>query len=203
MPTQNLLIIFAKNPVLGHCKTRLAAGIGSKNALEVYRMLLHHTHQVALETPGDKVVFYSQEVISEDLWEANIFQKQRQSVGDLGEKMQAAFHWGFSKGYTKIVLIGSDLIDLTALDIKTAFTELDTHKTVFGPARDGGYYLIGQSAMNTALFKDIPWSTEKVLAKSTEPLSPGSYSLLAYKNDIDCLEDLAEHPIFTSFIPHS
>lgn len=203
MPSKNLLIIFVKNPVLGHCKTRLAAVIGAKNALEVYRMLLSHTHQVALKVQADKVVFYSQEVSHEDLWEAHAFQKQRQSQGDLGEKMQAAFQWGFSKGYTKIVLIGSDLIDLTVSDVEAAFKALDSNKTVFGPATDGGYYLIGQSAMNTALFKGIPWSTEKVLAKSTEQLDPGNYSLLTYKNDIDCLEDLAEHPIFTSFIPHS
>ena len=203
MPSKNLLIIFAKNPVLGHCKTRLAAGIGAKNALEIYHILLNHTHQVALETLGDKVVFYSQEVSYEGLWEANIFQKQRQSQGDLGEKMQAAFQWGFSKGYTKIVLIGTDLLDLTASDLEAAFKALDSNKTVFGPATDGGYYLIGQSAMNASLFKGIPWSTEKVLAKSTEQLAPGTYSLLTYKNDIDCLEDLAEHPIFTSFIPLS
>ncbi|MEN8667005.1 MAG: TIGR04282 family arsenosugar biosynthesis glycosyltransferase [Flavobacteriaceae bacterium] len=203
MSHKNLLIVFVKNQVLGHCKTRLAKRIGAEKALEVYRILLDHTHNIALEVPCDKAVFYSQEVISEDLWETDIFKKQGQCEGDLGEKMQAAFQWGFSQGYTKIVLIGSDLIDLTASDITSAFSHLDHCKTVFGPAVDGGYYLIGQASMNRALFHHMPWSTNQVLKKSTEQLAPGTYRLLSYKNDIDTLEDLTEHPIFTPFISHS
>ena len=181
----------------------MAKRIGAEKALEVYRILLDHTHNIALEVPCDKAVFYSQEVISEDLWETDIFKKQGQCEGDLGEKMQAAFQWGFSQGYTKIVLIGSDLIDLTASDITSAFSHLDHCKTVFGPAADGGYYLIGQASMNRAIFDHMPWSTNQVLKKSTEQLAPGTYRLLSYKNDIDTLEDLTEHPIFNPFISPS
>ena len=73
--TKNLLIIFAKNPVLGQCKTRLAKGIGAKNALAVYRILLQHTAQTTRNLKIDKEVFYTDFIDHEDLWDPGIFKK--------------------------------------------------------------------------------------------------------------------------------
>ena len=64
--TKNLLIIFAKNPVLGQCKTRLAKGIGAKNALAVYRILLQHTAQTTRNLKIDKEVFYTDFIDHDD-----------------------------------------------------------------------------------------------------------------------------------------
>jgi len=203
MTAENLLIIFAKNPVLGHCKTRLAAGIGAQNALEVYKILLAHTAKISHPLACTKVVFYSQEVIETDLWEPEFFKKKLQAKGDLGQKMAQAFEWGFEQGYKKIVLIGTDLIDLEAADIQQAFKALETVNTVFGPATDGGYYLIGQAVLQPALFTDIPWSTAAVLEKSLALLPNHSYELLETKNDIDQIEDLKNIPVFLPFIAES
>jgi len=199
--TKDLIIIFAKNPVLGHCKTRLAAGIGEQNALDVYKILLAHTAAVTQELNKKKVVFYSQEILENDIWNPKIFDKQLQCKGDLGQKMLHAFHWGFEKGYQNIVLIGSDLIDLKSTDIEEAFASLDKNKVVFGPATDGGYYLIGLSEKNSKLFQNIPWSTSAVLNMSLKNLSPGSFHLLQPKNDIDQKEDLQNIPLFLQYIP--
>jgi rSAM/selenodomain-associated transferase 1 len=198
--TKNLLIIFAKNPVLGQCKTRLAKGIGAKNALAVYRILLQHTAQTTRNLKIDKEVFYTDFIDHEDLWDPGIFKKSKQVNGSLGEKMQAAFEAGFKKGYQKIVLIGTDLISLEASDIQGAFKALESDPVVFGPAQDGGYYLIGLTRTRPELFKNIPWSTAEVLTKSLEQLD-NVYQLLQIKNDIDTVEDLAEIPVFLPFIP--
>ena len=199
---ENLLIIFAKNPVLGRCKTRLAKGIGPENALAVYRILLQHTAQTTSSLKVDKEVFYTDFIDHEDSWDSTIFKKGLQRPGDLGQKMQAAFEAGFKKGYQKIVLIGTDLISLEASDIEKAFKALDNNRVVFGPAQDGGYYLIGLSQMKPELFKNIPWSTAEVLTKSLEKIDH-TYQLLQIKNDIDTEEDLAEIPVFLPFIPLS
>lgn len=199
---ENLLIIFAKNPVIGRCKTRLAKGIGPENALAVYRILLQHTAQTTRNLKVDKEVFYTDFIDNEDNWDSTIFKKGLQSPGDLGQKMQTAFEAGFKKGYQKIVLIGTDLITLESSDIEKAFEALDSNTVVFGPAQDGGYYLIGLSQMKPELFKNIPWSTSKVLTKSLEKIDH-TYQLLQIKNDIDTVEDLAEIPVFLPFIPLS
>ena len=199
---ENLLIIFAKNPVLGRCKTRLAKGIGPENALAIYRILLQHTAQTTSSLKVDKEVFYTDFIDHEDNWDSTIFKKKLQSPGDLGQKMQAAFEAGFKKGYQKIVLIGTDLITLEPSDIEKAFDALDSNRVVFGPAQDGGYYLIGLSQMKPELFKNIPWSTAEVLTKSLEKIDH-TYQLLQLKNDIDTVEDLAEIPVFLPFIPLS
>lgn len=197
---KNLLIIFAKNPVLGRCKTRLAKGIGPENALAVYRILLQHTAQTTRSLKVDKEVYYTDFIDHEDSWDSTIFKKGLQRPGDLGQKMQAAFEAGFKKGYQKIVLIGTDLITLEPSDIEKAFEALDSNTVVFGPAQDGGYYLIGLSQMKPELFKNIPWSTTEVLTKSLEKIDH-TYQLLQIKNDIDTVEDLAEIPVFLPFIP--
>lgn len=198
--SKNLLIIFAKNTILGHCKTRLAKGIGAANALEVYRILLQHTAQTTQSLTPDKRVYYDQFIAENDLWDPNIFKKGLQQPGDLGQKMEAAFEAGFKKGYQKIVLIGTDLITLEPSDIEKAFEALNNNRVVFGPAQDGGYYLIGLREKTPSLFENIPWSTSEVLKKSLEKLDQ-PYQLLDIKNDIDTLEDLVEIPVFLPFIP--
>jgi len=197
---ENLLIIFSKNPVLGRCKTRLAKGIGAENALAVYRILLQHTSKITRNLKVDKEVFYTDFIDHEDNWDSTIYKKELQRPGDLGQKMQAAFEAGFNEGYQKIVLIGTDLITLEASDIQKAFEALDSNTVVFGPAQDGGYYLIGLAQMKPELFKNVPWSTAEVLTRSLEKIDD-TYQLLQIKNDIDTVEDLAEIPVFLPFIP--
>ena len=110
---ENLLIIFAKNPVIGRCKTRLAKGIGSENALAVYRILLQHTAQTTRSLKVDKEVFYTDFIDHEDSWDSTIFKKELQSLGDLGQKMQAAFEAGFKNNILFFSFFINILINLT------------------------------------------------------------------------------------------
>ena len=140
---ENALIIFTRNPELGKCKTRLAKSIGDENALEIYKFLLQHTANVAKEVTADKFVFYSENIIENDIWETSVFNKELQNGLDLGERMQNAFSLLFSKGYKKVLIIGSDLYDLEANLVNNAYKNLNEHDVVIGPAEDGGYYLLG------------------------------------------------------------
>ncbi|AFU68940.1 glyco_like_cofC transferase, GTA_type superfamily [Psychroflexus torquis ATCC 700755] len=197
-----LVIVFAKNPELGKCKTRLAVSIGDENTLAVYKALIQYTAKVLSKLKEDCVVFYSENIQTDDLWNDADFQKQVQSQGHLGKKMQAAFEWGFHKGYKQVCIVGSDLFELEVSDIHNAFQALETHDLVFGPAEDGGYYLMGMSAFHPEAFKDKAWSTELVLKETLHDLKGKSFQLLKEKNDIDTVDDLKKYKKFHHFIPY-
>jgi hypothetical protein len=197
-----LVIVFAKNPELGKCKTRLAVSIGDENTLAVYKTLIQYTAQVLSKLKEDCVVFYSEDIQTDDLWDDANFQKQVQSQGHLGKKMQAAFEWGFHKGYKQVCIVGSDLFELEVSDIHDAFQALETHDLVFGPAEDGGYYLMGMSALHSEAFKDKAWSTELVLKETLHDLEGNSFQLLKEKNDIDTIDDLKKYQEFHHLIPN-
>lgn len=186
------LIIFAKNPEAGKVKTRLAATIGEEEALAIYYRLLSHTAIVVSHLPMDKFVFYAGPVIPKDTWEEAIFFKEKQKGNDLGERMKEAFENLFDKGYRKIVIIGTDCPEITSGIIERAFTCLDTHEVVIGPARDGGYYLLGMKQIHVSLLQNMPWSTSAVLKETTERCQAlqVSYTLLPTLNDIDEEKDL-------------
>lgn len=199
---ENLVIVFAKNPELGKCKTRLAKSIGNEKALEVYEKLIKHTAKTISNVNTSRAVFYSEEIQNQDLLDDALFQKQVQSQGHLGQKMQAAFEWGFEQGYSKICIVGSDLFELKASDIENAFQELEQNNIVFGPANDGGYYLMGMTQLYKSAFLEKEWSTETVLQKTIEDLQGLNIAFLETKTDIDTVEDLVKHPEFHHYIPN-
>ena len=186
-------MVFAKNPELGKCKTRLAKSIGDEKALEIYKTLLRHTAETLAQVEADRVVFYSEQIQHSDLWDENVFQKQVQIQGHLGEKMQAAFEWGFAQGYSKICIVGSDLMELQASDLDQAFLELENHDVVFGPAQDGGFYLMGMTQLYKRAFLDKAWSTETVLEDTIRDIKGLKYALLETKTDIDYVENALQH----------
>ena len=186
-------MVFAKNPELGKCKTRLAKSIGDEKALEIYKTLLRHTAETLAQVEADRVVFYSEQIQHRDLWDENVFQKQVQIQGHLGEKMQAAFEWGFAQGYSKICIVGSDLMELQASDLDQAFLELENHDVVFGPAQDGGFYLMGMTQLYKQAFLNKAWSTETVLENTLRDLKGLEYALLETKTDIDYVENALQH----------
>ncbi|WP_340105245.1 TIGR04282 family arsenosugar biosynthesis glycosyltransferase [Rhodohalobacter sp. 8-1] len=185
-------MIFIKNPVEGKVKTRLAASVGSTNALQVYKKLLRHTQDVAIQVDCDRQVWYSSMIDRRDSWNTDLFDKKLQQGDDLGERMSVAFRKGFETGYKNVVIIGSDCPDLTPQHIDKAFEELESNDAVIGPSKDGGYYLLGLTGVRPELFNDIAWSTPEVYEKTTELFGrlEMSFSTLEILNDIDTLEDL-------------
>lgn len=192
-----LVIIFVKNLDIGTVKTRLAKTIGDYGAFEVYSELVKLTEHVTLNLEEDVKVYFSKKVFS-DLWPNT--SKHVQLGDNLGDRMLNAFTDGFDQGYDKIILIGSDLPDLNEQHIKKTISYLDNNDVVFGPADDGGYYLIGMNTLIPNIFKDKPWSQPNLLKVTLQELDELNHSVATLENlnDIDTYEDLIESTFYKS-----
>lgn len=196
---RRLLIVFAKNILLGKVKTRLAATIGTQAAFEVYKHLVELTEAQTAQVKDCAIHVWFSDVIIEEKWLGQ--PKFVQEGADLGERMERAFAEGFAQGFSEIIGIGTDLPDLSAEIMEEGFQRLQTHDAVFGPAEDGGYYLLGMKKVHSEIFRDQAWSTEGLLKETLTRLraSEISTALLPMLNDIDTLEDLRASSIAERF----
>lgn len=193
MSKKNCLIIFTRKPEKGKVKTRLAQGVGDDKALKVYIYLLKHSAKITANVNAHQQVWYTNSIERNDIWNDGIFEKLVQCEGDLGNKMQFAFEENFKKGFNKVIIIGTDLLDINSEDIEKAFQLLDKHEVVIGPAEDGGYYLLGMKSIIPELFLNIDWSTEHVLEQTLDCLTNKTFALLDQRNDIDYKDDALRH----------
>ncbi|MEO1029850.1 MAG: TIGR04282 family arsenosugar biosynthesis glycosyltransferase [Bacteroidota bacterium] len=187
--TEALVIVFVKNIKLGTVKTRLAKTIGDYGAFEVYSELVKITEFATSKLNIDKRIYFSNAII-DSKWPNEY--KAVQQGRDLGERMLNAFKDGFEAGYKKIVLIGSDLPDINETHIEKGIKALDENDVVFGPAEDGGYYLVGLSELEPSIFLDKPWSQSHLLEVTLKQLYTNhkKVDILDTLNDIDTYEDL-------------
>lgn len=190
------LIIFTRNPELGKCKTRLAKSIGDVEALKIYKQLLQHTANVSIKVDVERFVFYSENIHQNDIWDNAFFSKKLQYGNDLGERMENAFQTLFSEGFKKVIIVGSDLLDLKEEIIQNAYKKLEENDAVIGPAEDGGYYLLGMKNLNENVFKNKKWGTETVFKRTKKDFFEQSLYVLETLNDIDYLEDLKPYKEF-------
>lgn len=193
-PEKSLLIIFYRNPELGKVKTRLSATLGEAKALAIYLYLAGHAKTITENLPIDKAVFYSSHIDTEDNWDNALYQKHIQSGIDLGERMLRAFRDGFESGYNSICIIGTDCLELTPSIIEEAFAALQSYDTVMGPAKDGGYYLLGMNALHTEFFKNKLWSTDSVYRSTIHDIDAMrlKYYALPKLTDVDEEKDLPD-----------
>jgi hypothetical protein len=190
--SKNLLIIFYRNPELGKVKTRLAATLGEGNALAIYLRLVAHTRAITQNLSVDKLVCYSNYIDREDNWSNEYYNKQLQNGADLGDRLSDAVKSGFDKGYETVSVIGTDNLELTTAIIEKAFKKLTTHDAVMGPARDGGYYLLGLRKFIPQLFGNKKWSTSSVFQDTLKDLQGAGLTnyLLPELTDVDIEADL-------------
>ncbi len=183
------LIIFVKNPIPGTVKTRIARTVGNDKAVEVYRHLITYTQNLTHPLPWHGVVYYGDFVNADDGW--NGYEKQLQQGADLGERMMNAFREQFEAGAQRVIIIGSDCLDLRAEHLKQAFCALEHTDVVIGPAYDGGYYLLGMKQLHSFLFEHKPWSQSSLLNLTLNELQQKgvSYELLEELADVDEWED--------------
>lgn len=188
------LIIFIKNPKLGTAKTRIAKTTGDEKALRIYKELLKYTRQVSLEADVDRFLFYSSHIDENDQWSSADFNKRLQKdTPDLGDRMVAAFRQIFETN-SPVLIIGSDCATLTKSHLAKAIEALKTNDFVIGPSTDGGYYLLGMSQFEPAVFNEIEWSTEQVLPTTLLKIKEleKKYRLLEPLTDIDTEADWEE-----------
>ncbi len=183
---KDLLIIFARPPVEGKVKKRLAATLGQAAALRIYRKLLKHTLTLANQAGTPFRIYYAEQP------PAHTEQPYTLQQGhDLGERMLHAFRQEL-KNFERVCLIGSDCPYIKQGDLCTAFDALTDHDVVLGPASDGGYYLIALKQPLSALFTTIDWGTDRVLQQTLEVCHQQGYSyyLLNTYSDVDRPDDI-------------
>lgn len=198
--SKDLLIIFTRNIEPGKCKTRLARTIGTEKALNIYRFLVEHTAEICRTAGTARWVFYSEYPEKLDSFDDQVYQKFAQEGTDLGARMAKAFSLGFEQGYSKIIIVGSDIYDLDSKDLKLAFDSLSDKDYVIGPAQDGGYYLLGMMKENSSVFKNKSWGTNTVLQQTLDDLKDEKVKILDIRNDIDVYEDIVDIPEFQRFL---
>jgi len=200
--SKNLLLILTRNPELGKCKTRLAAKVGDKSALDIYKFLLDHTVSFTKDLKVEKWVYYSESIWENDIWDNNVYQKKLQVGKDLGERMMNAFKEGFQAGFENIIVIGSDMYHLKQSDLEAAFSKFIDHNYVVGPAEDGGYYLLGMKSLKTELFQNKNWGTDTVLQDTLSDIKNEKVALMDEKNDVDYYKDIKDVKAFAPFLKH-
>jgi uncharacterized protein len=191
------LAIFAKAPVVGQVKTRLSPPLSPAQATELYRCFLLDTVERMCTLPDMHVYIAFTPADSEPMFRAFLpfplaYLPQR---GDsLGERQRNVFIDLLALGFSRIVVIGSDIPTLPLAHVETAFTRLNdlACAAVIGPTRDGGYCLIGARSPHPALFDNIAWSTPLVMEQTLEQARRHrlQVSLLPPWFDVDTAEDV-------------
>lgn len=199
-PLAATLVVFARYPQPGRCKTRLIPALGAERAAELYgemvRQALWQCDELRrLSADPVRVVIEYDGATRDDM--ASFVGADRelaaQSEGDLGERLAHAARVAFDAGAQRLVMIGTDCPALTAGLLQKAFEALERCDLVLGPASDGGYYLIGLSRFHAELFESMPWSTDRLLAqtlKTAERIGL-TVELLPVLDDVDLPEDLS------------
>lgn len=189
---RRVLGLFAKWPVAGMVKTRLAVGdaawgVRVANAFlldALQRLGLVDARRVLVFSPPDRAADFAAVA-------AGRFHLLAQRDGDLGQRLAAFFDHYMKSGAAAVVAVGTDSPTLPVEYIERAFVELENADVVLGPATDGGYYLIGCGLSHPPMFENISWSSSKVLAETIAALADPHWrvSLLPPWYDVDTPDD--------------
>jgi len=185
------LVLFARFPVAGECKTRLIPALGPDGAAQLHRTLARRTAHLLRDASGPAIVAYTGGTAAEfEEWLGPGFEMVQQTEGDLTDRLCAFVE------RAPVIFFGADTPDLTAHHIEAAIEGLTTHEVIVGPAEDGGYYLIAMRRPLPQLLVDMPWSTDEVLPETLRRLDALGIEplLLETLSDCDRPEDLARWP---------
>ena len=179
------LFIVAKAPIMGRAKTRLAADIGPVHAKRIYRALMGQVLRQVRDPRWNTVLAVTPPHLLGRVPDWEGFEQIPQASGSLTPRLAALFG---RKGPT--LTIGTDCPQVTAVDIAAAFKALKSHKHVFGPASDGGFWLMGTNGpLPHGFFDGVRWSHEKTLSDVTDRTQT-SFGVLRTLTDVDDLKAL-------------
>jgi rSAM/selenodomain-associated transferase 1 len=190
------ILLFVKFPEEGSVKTRLAKDIGPGFVQTLYRNFVLDLLETLKKSKWPIIIHFhpsgSGNAISS--WLGKNYLYAPQNGADLGERMKNAFTDAFADGFSKVIIIGSDLPDLQKNILDMAFKALHVNDIVIGPSVDGGYYLIGfrHNSFLPEVFKGISWGTDTVLKDTLKILREKNYKahFLPELRDVDTIEDL-------------
>ncbi len=182
------LIIFAKAPVFGHAKTRLAKGVGVVHAKRLYRAMTQRILRRLKSPRWDMILAYAPSKAPVRVVDWDGIVKMPQVSGSLSPRLAAVFK---TKG--PVIVIGTDSPQIRRQDILNAFKAMGGKTIIFGPATDGGFWLIGlKGPAPRGLFDNIRWSHAQTLADMRRNCSALGYKvhLLRPLTDIDDIDAL-------------
>ncbi len=189
-----MLVLLAKRPRAGRAKRRLAASMGREKAQAISQAFLLDTIALMVRVTSRRVIAFAPP--SAAIWFARLdggAMLVPQPRASFGTRLRAALAAGLAQG-GRAVVIGMDSPTLPPETVRRAFRVLDRADCVLGPARDGGYYLIGaRGALPPTLFHAMPWSTSRVLPETLSRAQAASVrvALLPPWYDVDDAGSLA------------
>ena len=188
---KDTVVVFARAPRLGTVKRRLAKDIGARAALRFHTATLLRLLRDLVRDRRFRTVLALTPDSARDRLPVQV-SRLAQGSGDIGERMTTACR-RFRRG--NVAIIGSDIPDANATDLRAAFRALGRHDVVFGPAEDGGYWLVALGPRRPAQpFVKARWSTEHALADTMSNFRGRRVTQLRMLRDVDTACDLPEYP---------
>lgn len=191
------LIIFTRVPVPGQTKTRLMPYLSGKMCAGLHTCFLKDIAEECNQVLADVFVYHTPEdkkgILREIFGGGCVYRKQCE--GDLGLRMYQAMEEVLAEGYDSCVLIGTDIPEITSAEIQCAFRLLDVHDVVFGPTKDGGYYLVGMKEPVKEVFEKQTYGHGSVLERTVAYVREhrGNECSVSYVRslcDVDTREDV-------------
>lgn len=189
------LAVMARAPIPGHAKTRLEPDLNPEQCAALSLAFIKDAIDLTMElplftpflayTPGNEHKLF-REITPEGM------KLVPQTTGDLGERMSQLIVVLEARGYSPVVLVGTDIPTLQPDTLLTAAAKLKHADLCLGPSRDGGYYLVGMNRCDKRIFQNIEWSTPDVMNRTMHNATAAglSIALLEEYSDIDTIADL-------------
>jgi rSAM/selenodomain-associated transferase 1 len=184
----NLIILFAKEPVVGQVKTRLIPAVTPEFAAELHTAFVRDMIDRFRAFEGTDFELHTDK--ESDAFITPTVTRKLQTLGNLGLKMIHALQVGSDSGYERVMIIGSDAPTLPAAHV-SALLAADADIT-FGPAEDGGFYAISARRVHPAMFNGVVWSQPDTLLRSLHAVRQCGLSVAVGPRwfDVDAPEDL-------------
>jgi uncharacterized protein len=193
MKHNDLLIVFIDNAKGNKLINSLSKDVQQDTACFIQQKIIEYTCKISTKVSFvDIAVFYSNKIISNDVWENYNCQKFLQRGVSLGERVKHAYYDCFNQGYNRIVSINSDILNISHEEINKAFDILHTGKSVIGGNTDGGIYLLGLNNAYPIFFDYKKWESNQLNSYLISVFKNynHSFSLLESKHPIISIEDL-------------
>jgi uncharacterized protein len=190
---QKHLVIFAKEPRIGRVKTRLAREMGKVAAWRFYRSMVHNvTRKLNKKGPWKTWLAVSPDASARNrrLFNNPTVRLIAQGSGDLGQRMLSP---AINLPHGAFLVIGTDVAGIRPHLIRKAFKVLGHHDAVFGPATDGGFWLVGlkrHPILANPYSKAVRWSHSETLNDCLKQLKSQKIGFVDRLSDVDTLSDL-------------
>lgn len=189
------VLLMCKSPVPGLCKTRMKPELNDEDCAALQDVLIHDTIDMLSTLPYPLFITYTpQETSNYYHFIHKLAECFPQVQGNLGDRISAGIYYVLQKGFSNVLVVGTDSPGLQPLHLDQAHQALMKSEVCVGPCEDGGYYLIGVRGLQQEFFEGIAWGTEKVFEQTLNIAKNLKYkiAILPLGKDLDCWADLVK-----------